>query len=65
MFAFIERRTLEHIERVRKCLSAIATVTPYGDALNERAEGHDLSRFGPEERIALTAPPEQHLATAR
>ncbi|HIE99976.1 MAG TPA: hypothetical protein EYG03_13240 [Planctomycetes bacterium] len=51
MTAFYERRTLEHIERVRKCLSAMAAVTPYGDALSERAKEHDLSKFGPEERI--------------
>ena len=30
MIAFYERRTREHIERVRRCLEAMAEATPYG-----------------------------------
>ena len=51
MLAFYERRTNEHIERVRKCLNLLATVTNCGDELVERAKVHDASKFGPEERI--------------
>ncbi len=51
MIAFYERRTFQHIKRVRMCLSALAAVTAYGDALNERARTHDLSKYGQEERL--------------
>lgn len=51
MVAFYERRTNEHIERVRKCLRLLAAVTDYGDELIERANIHDASKFEPEERI--------------
>ena len=51
MVAFYERRTEEHIERVRRCLTVIASVTEYGDDLRERARIHDASKFGPEERV--------------
>jgi hypothetical protein len=51
MLAFYERRTNEHIERVRKSLTLMARVTDYGEELVERAKIHDESKFGPEERI--------------
>lgn len=51
MIAFYERRTKEHIDRVRRCLSIMAVATDYTDELNERATTHDASKFGPEERI--------------
>ncbi len=51
MVAFYERRTKEHIDRVRRCLSLLAAVTEYADELNERAKVHDASKFSPEERI--------------
>jgi len=51
MVAFYERRTNEHIERVRRCLAVMASVTEYGAELSERALAHDASKFGTEERI--------------
>ena len=51
MVAFYERRTNEHIDRVRRCLTVMASVTEYADELRERARVHDASKFGPEERI--------------
>lgn len=51
MVVFFERRTKEHIERVRRCLTVMASVTEHADELNERARVHDASKFGPEERI--------------
>ncbi len=51
MVAFYERRTKEHIERVRRCLHVMASITGNADELNERARVHDASKFGPEERI--------------
>ncbi|QEG40186.1 hypothetical protein UC8_21920 [Roseimaritima ulvae] len=51
MVAFYERRTEEHIERVRRCLAVMASVTEYADELNERARVHDASKYSPEERI--------------
>lgn len=51
MIAFYERRTQEHIDRVRRCLQLMASATEYTNEVNERAEVHDASKFGPEERI--------------
>lgn len=51
MVAFFEQRTHEHIERVGRCLLALAKVLPCGNELRERAHVHDASKFGPEERI--------------
>jgi hypothetical protein len=51
MVAFYERRTREHIERVQKCLTLLAKVTPHGEDLLERAKTHDASKYGPEERV--------------
>lgn len=50
MIAFYERRTSEHIERVRRCLHRLADATPHGDELRERAAVHDASKFGDTER---------------
>ncbi len=51
MIEFYERRTEEHIDRVRRCLSVLASVTEYSGELNERARIHDVSKYGPNERI--------------
>jgi hypothetical protein len=51
MIAFYERRTSEHIERVRRCLMLLTKVTDYDEELIERAKVHDASKFGPEEGI--------------
>lgn len=51
MIAFYERRTREHIDRVRRCLHIMASLTDCADELNERARTHDQSKFGREERI--------------
>ena len=51
MIAFYERRTTEHIERVRTCLYTMAKLTDYTKELTERAKVHDASKFGAEERV--------------
>ena len=51
MIEFFERRTMEHVERVRRCLRIMAKATAYGDELIARARDHDASKFGPEERV--------------
>jgi Family of unknown function (DUF5662) len=51
MVAFYERRTNEHIERVRRCLELLVNVTAYGDELRERARVNDASKFGADERV--------------
>jgi hypothetical protein len=60
MLAFYERRTNEHIERVRRCLTLLAEVTDHGGELIERARTHDASKFGPEERIPYVWLTEYH-----
>jgi hypothetical protein len=60
MVAFCERRTREHIERVRRCLVLMAQVTEYGEELLARADVHDASKFGPEQRIAYVWLTEYH-----
>ena len=60
MLAFYERRTNEHIERVRRCLMLLATVTDFGPELAERARVHDASKFGPDERIPYVWLTEYH-----
>jgi hypothetical protein len=60
MLAFFERRTNEHIERVRRCLTLLAAVTDHGEELLERARVHDASKFGPEERIPYAWLTEYH-----
>lgn len=51
MVAFYERRTMEHIARVRKCLEFLARASDSGGELIERGRVHDASKFGPEERV--------------
>ncbi|ADG69036.1 conserved hypothetical protein [Planctopirus limnophila DSM 3776] len=51
MVAFYERRTQEHIDRVRRCLNVMASLTEYAAELIERARIHDASKYGTEERI--------------
>jgi hypothetical protein len=51
MVAFYERRTNEHIDRVRRCLSVMAASTEHTEGLNECARLHDASKFSPAERI--------------
>jgi hypothetical protein len=60
MVAFYERRTREHIDRVRRCLALLAEVTDYRDELLERAKVHDASKFGPEERVPYVWLTEYH-----
>jgi hypothetical protein len=60
MVAFYERRTNEHIERVRRCLALLAAVSGYADELIERGKVHDASKFGPEERAAYIWLTEYH-----
>lgn len=60
MIAFYERRTNEHIERVRRCLTLLAEVTGDGAELLQRANVHDSSKFGPEERIPYVWLTEYH-----
>lgn len=54
MVSFFERRTRAHIERVRKCLEAMAEVTEFGAELRIRARDHDASKFEAEEQIPYT-----------
>ncbi|MFK7802914.1 MAG: DUF5662 family protein [Anaerolineae bacterium] len=51
MVAFYDKRTNAHIERVRHCLHLMAEVTNFKDELLIRAQGHDASKFGPDEYI--------------
>ena len=51
MIAFYERRTNEHIARVRNCLCLLANETEHGDELIRRGEFHDASKFGDAERV--------------
>jgi hypothetical protein len=60
MLAFYERRTNEHIERVRRCLAFLAQVTDCGEELNKRARVHDASKFGPAERVPYVWLTEYH-----
>src|SRR5262245_51061359 len=60
MLAFYERRTNEHIERVRRCLALLAKVTDHGEELLERARVHDASKFGPEEYVPYVWLTEYH-----
>ncbi len=51
MVLFFVRRSNEHIDRVRRCLAQMASVTQHGVELNDRGRIHDASKFGPVERI--------------
>lgn len=60
MLAFYDRRTNEHIERVRKCLTLLAGVTDNNEELIERARVHDASKWSDEERIPYVWLTEYH-----
>lgn len=60
MIDFYEQRTHEHIERVRRCLMALAEGSEYAEELAERSRIHDLSKYGPEERIPYIGLTEYH-----
>ena len=51
MISFFERRTREHIEHVRHCLSLLAAESEFAEELGARAESHDASKFSDAERI--------------
>ncbi len=51
MVEFFEKRTWEHIGRVRYCLDVLADVTEYAELLRERGQVHDLSKFEEPERL--------------
>ena len=51
MVSFYDRRTREHIERVRCCLRLIAPTTVHAEELVARGKVHDASKFGLEEYI--------------
>jgi Family of unknown function (DUF5662) len=51
MILQFERRTSEHIKRVRNCLVAMAAVTPDDTELIRRSFVHDASKYSPEERL--------------
>lgn len=51
MILFFERRTNEHIGRVRRCLNLLAPINESGNELVERGMIHDASKFGEIERI--------------
>ena len=60
MIAFYERRTNEHIERVRCCLVLMAEATDYGDELIDRARLHDASKFSSAEFVPYVWLTEYH-----
>jgi len=60
MVAFYERRTREHIDRVRRCLELMAQGSPHREELLERAKVHDASKFGREERLPYVWLTEYH-----
>lgn len=51
MVTFFERRTREHIDRVRRNLAALAVLPDYPQEILDRGEIHDESKFVPPERI--------------
>ena len=60
MVAFYERRTNEHIKRVRRCLTLLAAVTEYGEELVDRGKVHDASKFDADERTPYVWLTEYH-----
>ena len=60
MLAFYDRRTAEHIERVRRCLLLMAKGSTHEAELVERAAVHDASKFGPDEHIPYVWLTEYH-----
>lgn len=65
MVAYYERRTHEHVARVRRCLALLAPVIGHDEELSERARAHDASKFGPEERIPYVWLTEYHRCRRR
>jgi len=51
MITFFERRTHEHIERVRRNLAALASLPGYPPVILARGEIHDESKFVQPERV--------------
>lgn len=51
MVTFFERRTREHIERVRRNLATLASLPGYPQEILDRGEIHDESKFVPPERM--------------
>jgi hypothetical protein len=51
MVMFFERRTQEHIDRVRHNLTALASLPNYPKVILDRGEIHDKSKFVPPERL--------------
>lgn len=51
MIEFYEQRTHAHIARVAANLTLMAAETPYEAELLARAQTHDQSKFGPEEKL--------------
>ncbi len=60
MEAYYEKRTHEHIERVRQCLFLLGDFGGFRDELLERANTHDASKFGVEERSSYVWLTEYH-----
>src|SRR5262245_13452673 len=60
MVAHYEQRTRKHIERVGRCLTLFASISEYGEELIERANVHDASKFGSEERLPYVWLTEYH-----
>src|SRR5262249_35734001 len=60
MVSFYERRTREHIDRVRCNLEILSRVTNYREELAERARLHDASKFSIAERIPYIWLTEHH-----
>lgn len=51
MILNFEKRTREHINRVKKYLNILYQLTDLGKELLVRADNHDLSKYGPIERL--------------
>lgn len=51
MVTSFERRTREHIDLVRRNLTALASLPGYPEAILDRGEIHDRSKFVPPERL--------------
>lgn len=60
MREYFERRTHEHIARVRRCLALLANFTDHGEELIARAQVHDASKFGPQELVPYVWLTEYH-----
>lgn len=60
MVKFFEKRTKEHIDRVRKYLKILHEKTDLGEELLERAKIHDDSKYGEIERLPYIWNTEYH-----